>query len=210
MQLQRGLQQRSAHRCQQQHVAHRKLAICRAAAAVEGRTTKKQLAFPFVRIQGQEEMKLALLLNVIDPNIGGVLIMGDRGTAKSVAVRAVADLLPELDVVEGDPFNSSPTDPKMMGPDALARFRAGEKLPAVRARTPLVSGSGSRVMTLHSAAICQRNGARLRGHAGQLVRQSTCRKCQCEAFGLLVVLCCCCCCCTSTAHKSQLCQRGIN
>ncbi|KAF6256262.1 P-loop containing nucleoside triphosphate hydrolase protein [Scenedesmus sp. NREL 46B-D3] len=138
MQLQRGVQQRAAQRCQQQHVAHRRLAMCRAAAAVEGRITKKQLAFPFVRIQGQEEMKLALLLNVIDPNIGGVLIMGDRGTAKSVAVRAVADLLPELDVVEGDPFNSSPTDPKMMGPDALARFRAGEKLPAVRARTPLV------------------------------------------------------------------------
>ncbi|WIA09653.1 hypothetical protein OEZ85_009040 [Tetradesmus obliquus] len=102
------------------------------------RTTKKQLAFPFVRIQGQEEMKLALLLNVIDPNIGGVLIMGDRGTAKSVAVRAVADLLPQLDVVEGDPFNSSPTDPKLMGPDALARFRAGEKLPAIKARTPLI------------------------------------------------------------------------
>lgn len=53
-------------------------------------------------------------------------------------VRAVADLLPELDVVEGDPFNSSPTDPKLMGPDALARFRAGEKLPSVRFRTPLV------------------------------------------------------------------------
>jgi Mg-chelatase subunit ChlI len=43
-----------------------------------------------------------------------------------------------MEVVEGDPFNSSPTDPKMMGPDALARFRAGEKLPAVTAKTPLV------------------------------------------------------------------------
>ena len=41
---------------------------------------------PFVRLAGQEEMKLALLLNVIDPGIGGVLIMGDRGTGKSVAV----------------------------------------------------------------------------------------------------------------------------
>jgi hypothetical protein len=44
-----------------------------------------------------------------------------------------------MEVIEGDPFNSSPTDPKMMGPDALARFRAGEKLPAVTAKTPLVS-----------------------------------------------------------------------
>jgi Mg-chelatase subunit ChlI len=43
-----------------------------------------------------------------------------------------------MEVVEGDPFNSSPTDPKLMGPDALARFRAGEKLPAVTAKTPLV------------------------------------------------------------------------
>ena len=46
-----------------------------------------QPAFPFVRLAGQEDMKLALLLNVVDPAIGGVLIMGDRGTGKSVAVR---------------------------------------------------------------------------------------------------------------------------
>ncbi|KIY92094.1 hypothetical protein MNEG_15868, partial [Monoraphidium neglectum] len=59
--------------------------IVAAATAVEGgRKTKKQLVFPFVKIQGQDEMKMALLLNVVDPNIGGVLVMGDRGTAKSV------------------------------------------------------------------------------------------------------------------------------
>lgn len=58
-------------------------------------------------------------------------------------VRALVDLLPEMDVVEGDPFNSSPTDPKLMGPDALDRFRKGEKLPSVRARTPLVSRRSS-------------------------------------------------------------------
>ena len=109
-----------------------------AAAPAGSATTKKQLVFPFTRIQGQEEMKLALLLNVVDPNIGGVLIMGDRGTAKSVAVRAVAQLLPEIDVVVDDPFNSSPTDPKYMGPDALQRFRAGEALPTAKVRTPLV------------------------------------------------------------------------
>ena len=49
---------------------------------------RRTAAFPFVRLAGQEEMKLALLLNVIDPSIGGVLIMGDRGTGKSVAVRS--------------------------------------------------------------------------------------------------------------------------
>ncbi len=46
----------------------------------------KQPGFPFTKIQGQEDMKLALLLNVVDPNIGGALIMGDRGCGKSVAV----------------------------------------------------------------------------------------------------------------------------
>jgi Mg-chelatase subunit ChlI len=56
-----------------------------AATTVEFKATKKP-SFPFVKLAGQEDMKLALALNVIDPNIGGVLIMGDRGTGKSVAV----------------------------------------------------------------------------------------------------------------------------
>lgn len=54
--------------------------------------------FPFTAIVGQEEMKLALILNVIDPKIGGVMIMGDRGTGKSTTIRALADLLPEMKV----------------------------------------------------------------------------------------------------------------
>jgi energy-coupling factor transporter ATP-binding protein EcfA2 len=55
-------------------------------------------------------MKLALLLNVIDPKIGGVMIMGDRGTGKSTTIRALADLLPEIETVADDPFNRSPQD----------------------------------------------------------------------------------------------------
>jgi len=74
----------------------------------------RRLVFPFTAIVGQAEMKLALLLNVIDPKIGGVMIMGDRGTGKSTTIRALADLLPEIDVVAGDPFNSHPTDPDLM------------------------------------------------------------------------------------------------
>lgn len=54
--------------------------------------------FPFTAIVGQEEMKLALILNVIDPKIGGVMVMGDRGTGKSTTIRALADLLPEMRV----------------------------------------------------------------------------------------------------------------
>ena len=61
--------------------------------------------FPFTAIVGQEEMKLALELNVIDPKIGGVMIMGDRGTGKSTTIRAIADLLPEIEVIKDDPFN---------------------------------------------------------------------------------------------------------
>ena len=61
--------------------------------------------FPFTAIVGQEEMKLALQLNVIDPKIGGVMIMGDRGTGKSTTIRAIADLLPEIEIVQNDPFN---------------------------------------------------------------------------------------------------------
>jgi magnesium chelatase subunit I len=65
--------------------------------------------FPFAAIIGQDEMKLALQLNVIDPKIGGVMIMGDRGTGKSTTIRALADLLPDIRIIKNDPFN---TDPK--------------------------------------------------------------------------------------------------
>jgi magnesium chelatase subunit I len=66
--------------------------------------------FPFAAIIGQDEMKLALQLNVIDPKIGGVMIMGDRGTGKSTTIRALADLLPDITIIKNDPFN---TDPKI-------------------------------------------------------------------------------------------------
>jgi magnesium chelatase subunit I len=66
--------------------------------------------FPFAAIIGQEEMKLALQLNVIDPKIGGVMIMGDRGTGKSTTIRALADLLPDITIIKNDPFNTDPTN----------------------------------------------------------------------------------------------------
>nr|YP_009519518.1 Mg chelatase subunit e [Rhipiliopsis peltata]AYC65458.1 Mg chelatase subunit e [Rhipiliopsis peltata] len=77
-------------------------------------TNPNRPIFPFTAMVGQEEMKLSLILNVIDPKIGGVLIMGDRGTGKSTAVRALVDLLPEMTVVSDDPFNSDPNDPENM------------------------------------------------------------------------------------------------
>lgn len=94
--------------------------------------------FPFTAIVGQEEMKLALLLNVVDPRIGGVMIMGDRGTGKSTAIRALAALLPEIAVVAGDPYNSSPQDPDLMSAEVLQRLEQGEDLPIEQRQVPMV------------------------------------------------------------------------
>jgi magnesium chelatase subunit I len=65
--------------------------------------------FPFAAIIGQDEMKLALQLNIIDPKIGGVMILGDRGTGKSTTIRALADLVPDILILKNDPFNTDPS-----------------------------------------------------------------------------------------------------
>lgn len=168
----------------------------RAAAAEKFVATKKKPFFPFTRLAGQEDMKLALLLNVVDASIGGVLIMGDRGalpglacwcltaraccwarcaggaaswrqqgapraaprppldhlaaagpppslhllahpagcagTGKSVAVRSLVDLLPMIDVVQDDPFNSSPTGATAGGWQGLTTPSSGAR-PGVHA-----------------------------------------------------------------------------
>jgi magnesium chelatase subunit I len=87
---------------------------------------------------GQEEMKLALILNVIDPKIGGVMIMGDRGTGKSTTIRALADLLPEIDVVANDPFNSSPTDPEIMSEQVRTQVEQNEPLSITKKKVIMV------------------------------------------------------------------------
>ncbi|WP_304914370.1 magnesium chelatase ATPase subunit I [Hydrogenophaga sp.] len=68
-------------------------------------------AFPFSAIVGQEEMKTAILIAAIDPSIGGVLVLGDRGTGKSTAVRALAALLPRMKAVNGCRYSCDPSDP---------------------------------------------------------------------------------------------------
>ncbi|MFM8936603.1 MAG: magnesium chelatase ATPase subunit I, partial [Vulcanococcus sp.] len=99
---------------------------------------RKRRVFPFTQVVGQEEMKLALLLNVIDPRIGGVMIMGDRGTGKSTTIRALADLLPEIDVVAGDPSNSSPTDPDLQSSEVRQRAEHGDSLATEKRQVPMV------------------------------------------------------------------------
>ena len=75
-----------------------------------------KLLFPFVSIVGQEDMKRALLLNIVDPGIGGALIKGEKGTAKSTAVRSLAQILPSRTAVPGCPFGCDPTRPDRLCP----------------------------------------------------------------------------------------------
>ena len=94
--------------------------------------------FPFTAIVGQEEMKLALQLNVIDPKIGGVMIMGDRGTGKSTTIRAIADLLPEIEIVQGDPFNSHKSDLDLMSNEIKLAIQNGEPIETEFIKIPMV------------------------------------------------------------------------
>lgn len=98
----------------------------------------RRAVFPFTAIVGQEEMKLALLLNVIDPKIGGVMIMGDRGTGKSTTIRALADLLPEIPVVANDPFNSDPSDTDLMSDEVRQLLAAGGEIPIQHKKVQMV------------------------------------------------------------------------
>jgi magnesium chelatase subunit D len=94
--------------------------------------------FPFTAIVGQESMKLALILNAVVPAIGGVLIRGEKGTGKSTAVRALARLLPEHEVVDGCHFGCDPADLQAHCADCQGRRRAGEVLPTHRRRMRVV------------------------------------------------------------------------
>ena len=94
--------------------------------------------FPFTAIVGQEEMKLALQLNVIDPKIGGVMIMGDRGTGKSTTIRAIADLLPEIEIVKDDPFNSDKSNLDLMGNDVKIAIQNDEEIRTEFIKIPMI------------------------------------------------------------------------
>ena len=94
--------------------------------------------FPFSALVGQDLLKTALILNAINPLLNGVLIRGDKGTAKSTAVRALARLLPEIEEVADCPFHCHPYEPGLMCQSCLERFRAGEKLPVVKNQVRVV------------------------------------------------------------------------
>jgi Mg-chelatase subunit ChlI len=95
--------------------------------------------YPFTAVVGQERMRRALVLNAVDPRIGGVLIRGERGTAKSTAARALAALLPNVRVVTDCRFGCDPSVPEVGAPNA------GNELPTAKncrsARAPLPSST---------------------------------------------------------------------
>ena len=91
-----------------------------------------QTVFPFTAIVGQEKMKLAMVLNVINPGLSGVLIRGEKGTAKSTAVRALANILPDIEFFEDDAFHLSPDGEQ----DAYMEIARTLNLPAADRSSP--------------------------------------------------------------------------
>ncbi|MGB8510079.1 MAG: magnesium chelatase ATPase subunit I [Pyrinomonadaceae bacterium] len=106
--------------------------------SVKLRRAPARFVYPFTALVGQDEMKLALLLNAIAPTIGGVLIMGHRGTGKSTAVRALADLLPPLNVVSNCLFNCDPEGERDLCDECLARFTSHDKFAQRKRPVPVV------------------------------------------------------------------------
>jgi Mg-chelatase subunit ChlI len=94
--------------------------------------------YPFTALVGQETMKQALVLNAINPAIGGVLIRGEKGTAKSTAVRALARLLPELEVVTDCRYGCPPEQPEVQCAECAERVSRGEELPRSRRQMRVV------------------------------------------------------------------------
>jgi Mg-chelatase subunit ChlI len=94
--------------------------------------------YPFSAIVGQDLMKKALALNAIDPSIGGVLIRGEKGTAKTTAVRGIAAVLPPRAVVVGCPYGCFPEQEEGLCPECRARRDRGDALRTAEVATPVV------------------------------------------------------------------------
>src|SRR5512135_2022383 len=95
--------------------------------------------YPFTAIVGQERMRRALVLNAVDPRIGGVLIRGERGTAKSTAARALAALLPKVRVVRDCRFGCDPDQPTSWCTECRERAASGEPLPVEEKPIPFIN-----------------------------------------------------------------------
>jgi magnesium chelatase subunit D len=146
----------------------------RSGAAVGGRpnrpyawnvsVTLDRHSFPFTAIVGQESMKLALILNAVVPTIGGVLIRGEKGTGKSTAVRGLARLLPEHNVVEGCHFGCDPADRDALCAACRSRLKSAGVLPSHKRRMRVVelpiNSSEDRVVGTIDIEAALRTGAK--------------------------------------------------
>lgn len=99
---------------------------------------ESKAVYPFAAIVGQEDMKLSLILNVINPALGGVLIKGEKGTAKSTAVRALVELLPPLDAVAGCGFHCDPKNKAMYCDNCAELARGQAQLPSEKIKMRVV------------------------------------------------------------------------
>lgn len=88
----------------------------------------RKVVYPFTAIIGQDAMKEGLILNAVNPKVGGLLVFGEKGTAKSTAVRALTKVLPEIEVVKGCKFGCDPKDKNTMCVDCLDKLSKGENL----------------------------------------------------------------------------------
>ncbi|SHL91091.1 putative cobaltochelatase [Streptomyces yunnanensis] len=93
--------------------------------------------YPFTAVVGMDDLRLALLLNAVSPAVGGVLVRGEKGTAKSTAVRALADLMPEVPVVAGCRFSCDPLSPDPQCPDGRHEGSSGASRPARMVELPV-------------------------------------------------------------------------
>lgn len=108
-------------------------------ALVTSGKLKPMHIYPFTAIVGQERMCRALLLNAVNARIGGVLIRGERGTAKSTAARALAALLPKVEVVSDCRFGCDPESPTTWCTECRERHRRGEDLPVTTRTTAFIN-----------------------------------------------------------------------
>src|SRR4249919_1172057 len=106
--------------------------------------------FPFSAVVGSDDMALALVLTTISPEVGGVLVRGEKGTAKSTMVRALASVLPPIDVIATDRFSSDPADPHPLSPDGPFATDAATETRPVRLVELPVGATEDRVLgSLH-------------------------------------------------------------
>ena len=111
--------------------------------------------FPFTAVVGMDELRLALVLNAVSPAVGGVLVRGEKGTAKSTMVRALSAVLPDVDVVAGCRFSCDPADPDPDCPDGPHEVARGEAARGEAARGQAARGEAGSAARTRAARLVE-------------------------------------------------------